>query len=88
MMVMMIPPRFESPDSSMIVNIINDSLDEDDEDYGDGDGDDDYCYYYDEDGRRRQQQRDVGFLDPYEPGGAFNDPLFDAYYSSHFQIAR
>lgn len=27
-------------------------------------------------------------LDPYEPGGAFNDPLFDAYYSSHFQIAR
>ena len=87
---MMIPPHFESPDSGMKVNIINDSSDEDDddEDYYDGDGngegDGEYCYYYDEDGR----QRDVGYLDPYEPGGAFNDPLFDAYYSSHFQIAR
>ena len=27
-------------------------------------------------------------VDPYEPGGAFNDPFFDAYYSSHFQITR
>ena len=25
-------------------------------------------------------------LDPYELGGAFNDPLFDAYYSTQFQI--
>jgi len=32
--------------------------------------------------------QDIMGLDPYELGGAFNDPLFDAYYSSHFQIAR
>ena len=77
--------RFESSSScpNMKVNIINDSSDEDYEgdyqDDDDDDGDDDDYYYGD--------GEDVGGLDPYEPGGAFNDPLFDAYYSSHFQIA-
>lgn len=70
-----VPPRFRVESSpNMTVNIISDSSDEDEEDEDeDEDGYEDY-----EDGQ------DVG-LDPYEPGGAFNDPLFDAYYSSHLQ---
>jgi hypothetical protein len=83
-------PRFVVESPNMKVNIvINDSSSSDEDDGedsddwdGDGDGDDDYnssCYY--EDGR---QDYMMG-LDPYEPGGAFNDPFFDAYYSSRFQ---
>ena len=36
------------------------------------------------DGRRDTSLEEV---DPYEPGGALNDPLFDEYYSLHFQTA-
>jgi ABC-type protease/lipase transport system fused ATPase/permease subunit len=61
------------------VNIINDSSSDDDGDWDD----DDYDCHASEDGR------DMGLEeDPYEPGGAFNDPLFDEYYSLHFQTAR
>jgi hypothetical protein len=85
------PPRFVVESLNMKVNIVvNDSSDEDsdgeDSDDWDGDGDDydSSCHY--EDGR----QDYMGVLDPYGPGGAFNDPFFDAYYSSRFQpeIAR
>ena len=66
---------------NMKVNIINDSSDDDeDEDDGDVGGGD---YYYDDD-----YEDGHGLEDPYEPGGAFNDPLFDEYYSLHFQTAR
>ena len=77
------PSRFESP-TNMKVNIINDSSsgsDDDDDDDGQdddvGDWDDDY-YGDGLDGR----------LDPYELGGAFNDPFFDEYYSLHFQTVQ
>ena len=68
--------RVESP--NMIVNIISDSSDGDGDGDGDGDSEDD-DYFEDGPG--------MG-LDPFEPGGAFNDPFFDAYYSSHLQTAR
>ena len=44
------------------------------------DEEDDYDYDYD------YGQNTA--VDPYEPGGAFNDSLFDGYYSSHFQITH
>jgi hypothetical protein len=69
--------RVESP--NMTVNIINDSSDEDGDGDGDSEDDDDDDYF--------EAGRDIG-LDPFEPGGAFNDPFFDAYYSSHFQTTR
>ena len=76
-------PHFESS-PNLKVNIINDISSDGDDDGvgvgGDGDGDDYYDY---EDGRQ-----DMDLEDPYEPGGAFNDPLFDEYYSLHFQTAR
>ncbi|KAF8806741.1 hypothetical protein BYT27DRAFT_7211794 [Phlegmacium glaucopus] len=58
----------------MKVNIISGCSED-----GDGDGDGDW----DED---EQQGVDdvVVVVDPFAPGGAFNDPLFDACYSSHF----
>ena len=85
-----VPPKhFESCSPNMKVNIINDvSSDEDeDEDGGDEDWDgydDDYYERQREDSRRDL----VGLEDPYEPGGAFNDPFFDEYYSLHFQTVR
>ena len=89
------PNHFESSSSpNMKVNIINDiSSDEDDveddvddEDWATRDGDDDDGYYYAYEDRRDMMGR--GLEDPYEPGGAFNDPLFDEYYSLHFQTVR
>ena len=79
-----------SSPTSMKVNIINDvSSDEDDESrYGDWDGDDDYDYDYDYDYEDGRDTSTMGLEDPYEPGGAFNDPLFDEYYSLHFQTVR
>ena len=83
------PSRFEeSCLNNMKVNIINDvSSDEDDGEDGDGDGDGDWDGdddYFDYEDRRDS----IGLEDPYSPGGAFNDPLFDEYYSLHFQTVR
>jgi hypothetical protein len=83
-----VPLRFESSSPDMKVNIINDSSDEDEDGDGDGDGDDDYYYYGDyEDGQDHTMGHGLDSEDPYKPGGAFNDPLFDEYYSLHFQTA-
>ena len=81
----------------MKVNIINDvSSDEGDGDEGWGSsyGGDDFYYeddgddYEDEDGARGDTTGMGSLEDPFEPGGAFNDPFFDEYYSLHFQTVR
>ena len=67
--------------TNMKVNIINDtSSDDDDDDQEDDVGDWDNGDGYYEDGRLES--------DPYEPGGAFNDPFFDEYYSLRFQTVQ
>ncbi|KAF8806737.1 hypothetical protein BYT27DRAFT_7190385 [Phlegmacium glaucopus] len=68
-------PHFGSP--NMKVNIISGCSED-----GGGDGD------WDEDEQQGVDDDDVVVVDPFAPGGAFNDPLFDACYSSHFQMIR
>lgn len=76
MMSCVVSPRFRVESPNMRVNIISDTSSDEEDDDGDEDEDEDDF----EDG-----QDVMGFVDPFEPGGAFNDPLFDAYYSSHFR---